>query len=474
MNQESDEQKLPIDSVSEQDKIEHVEQNESPESDITETSTQEFKIRSFLESMDKNAIIELLILRRKILGEEKYDASVETIGSYEDVLSTLLNEHSAEADRVRTAIDKIEDKSQFASKLIRDGKTILGNPVPNRSSGKGVVLSGSDAKAALAIRTGRMKRIPLYNSGFFIDIVQPDLGMLNNFFNKAQTKTDSYGRKFGVYFYFFHSLMIEEAVVELIQPLIRNSTLKNWNKGETLLRNIKHSDLKLILNALGALMFPEGFNYTHVCSNLDGTCTHYEEKVIDINKLVHHNYRKLTNANIITMQQQKEINQESLDLYQKQLGFDGKEIRHNSWGFTLKVPSIQDHLDYGRMFNGNLLNNTFVDNSSDIDRALLFSFYRVYTPYISKLTLYDENNEVDIITEDKEVIADTLAQLQESDKDSSISTALNSYISDTEISYLGYPSSTCPECGHIPKSGYDTVDPLHNFFIQSIMKLSKS
>lgn len=434
----------------------------------------EDKFRTFIESVSLKEMEDILIRRRDILGENKFKTAVGESGSYENIASTLLGEHSAEADRERDSIESIVDKSLFSTKLIHDGKTILGNQIPNRDPGRGKLVSGADAKSAVAIREGRMKRVNLYNSGFIIDINQPNLSELNLFFNRAQDLTNSYGRQFGCYFFYYNGLIIEEALVELIQPLIRNSTLHNWNRGKTLLSNIKHNDLRVILNALGALMFKDGFKFTHVCSNPTGTCTHHEELLIDINKLTHHDFRKLSDANITHMSRRIEATQSTLADYHKGLGFVGREIRHGQFGFILQVPSILDHLEYGQVFNSALLSNTFVNNPSETERSLLFAHNRILTPYVSKLVIYEDNGDVDVITTDREVIADTLAHIQESDTEFSVNRAFDDYIRDTEISHICYPAPVCPACGHTPASGYITVDPVRTFFIQSIMKLNKS
>ena len=224
------------------------------------------KIRTFFETLDKDTLTTLFEKRQTLLGDDAFVASATTSGTYDNILVTLLGEHSGEVDRINQTLPSINNPL-FSTKLVRDGTTILGATTPRKTPGRGVTVSGPDAKYTLAIRSGRMKRIPLYNSGFSIDISQPDMTMLNTFLNKAHDDTNSYGRQFGAYFFYFNDLVIKEAIVELISPLILNSTLKGWNRGNTLMRSIKLVDLKLIMNTLAALMHSDGYEFTHICTN---------------------------------------------------------------------------------------------------------------------------------------------------------------------------------------------------------------
>ena len=403
---------------------------------------------------------------------DAFVASATTSGTYDNILVTLLGEHSGEVDRINQTLPSINNPL-FSTKLVRDGTTILGATTPRKTPGRGVTVSGPDAKYTLAIRSGRMKRIPLYNSGFSIDISQPDMTMLNTFLNKAHDDTNSYGRQFGAYFFYFNDLVIKEAIVELISPLILNSTLKGWNRGNTLMRSIKLVDLKLIMNTLAALMHSDGYEFTHICTNQDAKCTHHEDLLIDLNKLARHDFRKLPEACIQHMTRKEEVTPAQLTEYHTKLGFDGREIRFGQWGFTLQVPSLLDYLEYGKIYNGSLLSSTFADDASAIKRAVLISYYRIYTPFISKLTFYDTNGAVDTITTDREAISDELAHIQEIDEESKLAEDMNKFISDTEISYICYPATPCPVCGHVPGSGYHTVDPERAFFIQSLLRLRR-
>ena len=449
--------------------------HETSEEEISPSTTEETeqptKFRLFLESLDKDSLSVLLRNRQSILGVDAFQRSAGTPDTYENLIMQLIDDHSIESDRVGDSISRVKEKTLFSNRLVREGKTVLGTMVPKKASGKGVKLSGKDARAAISIRTGRTKRVPLYNSGFCIDIAQPSLGALNSFFTEAQDKTNSYGRQLGGYFFFFHTLLIKEAIVKLISPLILNSNLQNWNRESHLLRHIRLSDLRMILNAMGALMFPEGTSYTHICQNPSGECSHTEELVVDVNKFVKYDFGKMSDSAISHMSKQEEVTQASLASYHKNLGFDGRTVRYKKWELTLQNPTISEYLEYGRIFNATLLKDIFVDNSDAVRTAIRYSYYQILTPYVSELTLYDDNNEIDMSTKDKEVISEVLSHIQEEDIEETVLKNIKDFISDSEIGYLCYPSRPCPVCNYQPGSGFYQVDPEYSFFMLSLKKL---
>ena len=436
------------------------------------------KLRIFLETIPIEDITQLLEKRRLLLGDEDFATEVETIGTYENTLTLLYNDHSVESERSIESLSRITDADRplFDQRLVQNGKTVLGSLLnPRRVSGQGKLVYGAEGRFDFAIKSGAMKRVSLYNSGFFVDIKAPTLSALNQFFTKAHNDTNQYGREFGAHFFYFNDLFIKEAVIELIEPIILNSNLRGWNRGTTLLRNIKLVDYKVILNAIAVLMFPDGFKFTHVCTNPAGTCTHHEERLIDILHLFRYNFAKLSTKCIMHMAEQKEVTAEQLAAYQTELGLGSRTIRHDThYEFELQVPSIASYLAYGKTFNGVILGSNFADNAVDIYRTLQYSYYRVYTPFISKLTFYDDKGVVDIATTDAEVISDQLAQIQANDPDLSLIKQLDGFIADTEITHIAYPAFACPVCGYIPETGYYTVDSEHAFFIMSIMRLVPS
>jgi hypothetical protein len=444
--------------------------DDTPPAEVKEVET---KLRVFFQQVSLDSLMLSMTKRLEILGKEEYDARVETPGSYENILQLAFDDYSVEAQRILDSISRIDDKSLFDNKFLRDGKVFLSAlRKPRRPHGGGKMLTGKEARVEFAIKAGEVKRVQLYNSGFYVDIEAATLDALNLFFTRAHDATNAYGREFGANFFYYNDLLIKESMIELITPLFLGSSLKHWNRGNTLLKHIKLNDLKVILTALASLMFPDGFEFTHYCTNPTGECTHHEDMLIDITKLIRHNYMKLSSDNIEHMASGTDLNQEQVAAYQESLGFS-KKIRHGIYEFELRVPSIADYLEYGKQFNGELLKSNFADNTVDVYQSLAYSYYKVYTPFIKSATIYAADGTKDNTTEDQETITWCLSRLQKSDLERKFVEDMTAYIASTEITHICYPAIPCPKCGHAPEGGYFTVDPESSFFTQSLKKLTQ-
>lgn len=441
----------------------------------TEAAPDIEQLRIFLHDADVETIIKAYEKRLEILGEDEMAARQARPGTYENLLYSAGEQQSVEAVRTLKSLGRIQDLSKLTQNLAgEDGKSILSTFMrARRASGKGKMLTGREARVEFAIKSGRAKRVALYNSGFHIDLENPRLTSLNDFFTRAYVETVQYGREFGASFFFFNDLLIKEAVVDLIIQHCMGSSMSHWNRGNNLSRYITLLDLKVILTTLSSLMFQNGFNFHHVCKNPSGHCTHSEEALIDISKFVLQDYTKLSSEAIEHMKCLENVSIEAVEKYQALVNAS-KHIRIGNVGIALKVPSLAEYLEYGKKFNAELTKSNFADDGVDIYRSLAYSYYKVYTPFVESLSLYDHNDEIDIVTKDQEVIADELGRLQDSDLERQFIKQIDEYIADTEISKICYPAVPCPSCGYAGEDshGYYSVDPENTFFTLSLKKLA--
>lgn len=409
-----------------------------------------------------------------INDEDEFIRLTNKVGTFEYAINDAINNYSVEADRIGKSIQQIVDKSRFGAKLVNaDGKPILGSgmSLAKRSNGEHT-LSGSKGKIELDIRRGRLKRIPLYNSGFYIDIVPVALNALNNFYSAIHDTIDKYGREFGVHFYLFNDLFIKESLVNLFVPLVVNSNLIGWKQGKTLLESISINDFKMILNAIVTKMHPNGFNYRHTCSNIG--CRHNTEELIDANKFIHHDFMKLPPECIAHMSSMKDVTKEDLATYRKHLNMS-YDYRQNDMEVNFSgTPSIFDYVEVGRMFNSTLIGNQFSDNNAEVYRALAFNYYRTFAPWIKSITRYNEDGIADATITDRELIMMLIDDIQTEDTERKLSDEFIKYVASTEISYLCYPVAPCPACGTVPETeaGYHPVDIEKNFFTLSVKRLN--
>ena len=422
---------------------------------------------------------ELVTIRDNIrtkLGDDKFTLLVEEIGSYVNIISAMIEEYSVDAERQQDAIVNISDKTLFDTRLVRDGKAILGSAItPRKKSLDGRMVSGTAGRAEFAISRGKVRRIPLYSSGFTIDIATPSLDALNTFFDAVFDKTRSYGRQFGAYFFMYNGLFIKQAFANLFMPYVINSSLRNWSVGNTLLQSIKITDYNTILTALAARIHELGYTYQHVCK--EDKCRHVTSEVIDIIKTIRHDFTKMNEHCITHMLAGTVSTPENLSKYYDELSHNNKSKRYKDLEFKFRVPSVQDYLDFGSQFNSALSNSQYSNNTADILRAVNYSYYRIYTPWVVEVTRYNDDDTKDVTTTDPMLIAAMLDDLQESQDDKgNFNTDILEFIASVEITHICYPITACPKCGKVPdiKSGYHTLDAEQTFFTQLVKRLTRN
>lgn len=459
--------------------VSDVEKKEPQEDDIVINPTKEEdkSIPIYLQDIPIEKLADLLETRKTLLGEEKFEELQSIKGTYENLLTALVVDYSQEAIRMTDILNKISDTSKLGQEYVVDGKTVLKSvrtPRPKTANGKNIK-DRQEARKEFAIKSGLLKRVSLYNSGFHIDLEAPRLTALNEFFTRTYVETTEYGREFGAPFFFFNDLLIKEAIADLFLKQTVDSSLKEWNRGTLLLQHISIFDMKVILTALAGMMFMDGYEFTHVCKNPSGKCTHSETALINLNKLIVTDYMKLSDAAIDHMKIEDVINVAKVAAYQKEVN-SSKEVVIGHLRLTLKVPSIAEVLAYGKVFNAELTKNNFADTNGNIYRTLTYSYYKAFTPYVEEIAYLTPEGDVDFSTVEKDAITDELGRLQDTDIKRVFEKEITDYISEREVSYIGYPAVVCPSCGYQPTEprGFCSVDPEYTFFTLSLKKLSEN
>ena len=460
-----------------QEDVKSSEQTEPPESQ----SAPQFELSLIFQAAPLDVYENILKSRYSLSGDAAFKLAVSQAGSYDNVLYRLAGEggdFSNEAQRASESIANVAKDAVFENKLVRDGKTILGSSHSHLVKHQnGRVVDGRVARAEFARRRDLTKRISLFNSGFSIDLASATNRDLNLCFSSIQEDINTYGREFGAYFYAFNDLFIKQSIVDMIIPLIHYSNFQGWDTGNTLLSTIKIHDFKVIIHSIAARMHPNGYPFKSMCTHMEdgkSVCDHVVSENIDVSKLLRHNFSKLDAEHVAHMASNAELTHASVLKYQNSLGFS-KKIKFDDLELELTVPSIQDYLDFGRQFYADLINSTTGDNTKTIFENLMHSYYRTYTPWVKTLSIITDGT-VDLVTSDKDTIAEQLDYIQSDDENQIVDSEIRKFISDTEISHIGYPVYKCPACGHVPEttSGYMTVDPVHAFFTMLLKKLTPS
>ena len=441
-----------------------------------------------LLGISRDELQQLYDTRVKQIGVQKFLMRAAESGSYEHLVWFSLNNYSTETERTQAAIEQIKDKGKFSEKLLVDGKVLLSstNFREKKPTEPKLVSGEAGMIEMLQARKGQIRRVPLYNSGFSIDIRNPNNDDLSSMMRRCRADLDEYGREFGSHFYVYADLILKRTVFDCLLEMIIGSSLRDWKKPGVLAQRIKLPDYDVILANLVGLMYPTGYpDFRHTCTRPSDSdhptgCDHVTSITADATKLILTNWSAMNEAAVSHMVKSRQgvtpITTKELNDYYKELGFEETVVTFDTYQFTMTVPSMADYFIAGEAFNSELLNEISANNRKEIYDAITFRECRLYLPWIKRLTSLTESGTVGSFTEDKTVIAFMLDTLSTEDKDKKLVHAFVDFINKSKLSMICYPIFACEQCGYTPpsKTGFLSVDPHHAFFIQSMQKLMRS
>ena len=433
------------------------------------------------------ALRKLIIDRIALEGNLKFLSQVEEVGTHSNLLYFALDANGGEVLRQKEFLDENPDP-KMDYRLMNDDKTrtILGVRAVegDKSSGKQTLSGQAGVLKLIASRKGNVRRIPLYNSGFSIDICVPTVDQISTLLRQCRLDRAHYESQIGAPFYMYFDRLLKVNFIEFLRSLIVFSTLENYQKGEVLLTSIKLADYNAIMGHIAALMFPKGYEQLrHFCTRpLDkdhpNGCDHVTEVKADLYRLIQTRYSKLDADAVAHMVRaadpQVKITQQDLVKYQTMLGFDRKApVVFGEYRFHLTTPTLADHLEAAEAFNTILLNEVEADNTNGILTAMKPRELRVFLPYIKRVEQLDEFGEVANIIDDKYVIQYILDEISGDEKIvKEFSENLRAYINDSQLTYVCYPVFECPACKYVPDipSNFFVLDAQNTFFTTALLK----
>jgi len=157
--------------------------------------------------------------------------------------------------------------------------------------------------------------------------------------------------------------------------------------------------------------------------------------------------------------------QAEIQAYQKSLDLDEEKLVVKATTFTMKVPSVAEHLDAGSIFLAEIQNEIAADNSAGQYNQLGLRYVRSFAPWITNVEVTADDGSI-LVSADRPVVIRQLERLNDAADGTVVVDAFRKYVNKTQITYVGYPTTPCPVCGHEPKteSGLHTIDPFSAFF----------
>lgn len=400
---------------------------------------------------------------------------------------------------------------------LKDLKSILTDNIPGTLEGltkkaKDPVeklLSGRKARGRIISQIQGVRRIPLWNSGFFITLKSLALGEISQFINMCINNGYVYTREMGGFFYLFSDISIKDLIMtELFPKVIMDSNLKDWNRmGKDIIKHVSLHDYDTILWALSTMMFREGVNIKHYCAEkmpgTDEICGNIDERMTDLTKLRLMNMDLITKPMIEFMNSNGKVTVDEVEKYRKNILKEYPPFRFtvdnpatgvtSHWQIDFRVPTGDEYLMYGADYNNSMVEVLGADSNSnildrdDVNSYITVNYYKILIPWFDKLhEIRDidgtgpdniictvENNPYS--SGDRSDIKDILDTLNA--ENIGLDKAIHEYVKATKITHIAYQYDTCPVCGNHPSTAIDGFIPYdvqaHFFMLCLIRQTAK-
>lgn len=328
-------------------------------------------------------------------------------------------------------------------------------------------LTGATARAAVVSRLKGMYRVQLYNSGFWLDLRPPTLIDIDSWMQSIDTEFKELGRCLGGHAHAVIDVYIKQKFFEILPHIVQRSNFEEYNDANKLVANISFHDYDTLLWAMCCMIFKDGIGAGIYCTNPD--CRYVDEhQYVDLRNICFLNTEIFNGKAMEWMTKgahagSKLLTEDDLKQYREEiLGFK-KTLTYDEGQtvYELKVPTIKEFIEESlslvskmeRLLNGNH------DISTDLaSNQLTFHLYKMLTPWVRTLSLYDEHGNLQYQIPDREAIYDSLDV--DHLENSTIYEDAGDFIRDTKISFYSATTLKCPKCGKVADMKHDNMFPL--------------
>lgn len=337
-----------------------------------------------------------------------------------------------------------------------------------KSSGE---LSGADAKIAVLARAKGLRKVHLFNSGFWVLIRPPELAELSQWFNQISTEAKDFGKIVGGHFFMFSDVFLKQKFMEILPYLIVDSNLKGF-RSMNLSKMISIQDYDVLVWAVCTLVYKTGVTINLQCTN--EKCAYEAANVtLDLEKMRFNNLSIVPQEAVGYLSKllagKEQVNTTMLKQYHKLLKLSQTFVLDDV-SYKVRVPSIDTFVSTGTKFIEMVLGAIKgTDNQIDrsLDEEVRLNLAKAYAPWVYRIeTPQFSTSDTDAIIAQMEI---------DVRKDNRLSTFISSYQFDTRISYFCYSMLECPKCHKTPSKDlhdYYPLDPTSLFFFLCSRQLS--
>lgn len=367
-------------------------------------------------------------------------------------------------------VPTLEDPTaEFHQHLQHNGVSLMAQP-PKFKPVENQNLQGERAVIRLIshLGLGTLFNVPLWHSGIWVTFKPPSESEILELNRALIADKITFGRyTYGLAYSNTTSYTIDR-LVDFALSHVYDLTAKSEDiTVDNLRQHISSQDIPSLLWGFVCTMYPRGFRYRRACVADPEKCNHVLEETLNVTKLQWTNSNALSEwqRTHMSSRQPKSKDIASINRYREELANMQKkrvlinEGLPNEIAITIKTPSVQEYVDAGHRWIGDIV--SAVDRALGADAASgernaqiirhgQASAMRQYSHWIESIE-YETN-----IINDRETIESTLDVLSADDVvRNQFITSVVDYINKSTISLIGIPAYDCPACGATQSTNID-------------------
>lgn len=338
--------------------------------------------------------------------------------------------------------------------------------------GNNAVIQGAAAVRAAALLTQYVRKINLYNSGFYIVCRAPFLSELAEYWRDCSAAVQEYGYILGQLSYLPASIYRKQAALKLIEAVTIESNLEGYNTPGMLRKAISFLDFEPILWGIGSLMFPKGLKVDHMCH--EGNCRYMESANISVNDMRYNDWTLLSADAITFTSSKKSRSLDDLKEYRTKIGtLDVSTKIDNQWSASLRIPTMEEYEEANLAYISEMAKTIQLSAMASADMYVNTKYFSILAPFASVIDYRNpENGQITHFN------GNNMAQILDALQSGSVhfSKVVDDFISRVKVTHICHTFNKCPKCGKLPSAAIGNLIPCDvesTFFTLAVSKIQE-
>lgn len=441
----------------------------------------------FLAKVGIDSVTDAIVNEEIRLGTETFLNEVLTPGTPTNTLYRFVLDTYNDSYRMQELLERLSPEARAElSTSYKDPNNPKGElrrfiakervPVGN------TLVDGTDAYEKFVAMDGVGRgRFLLYESGVGLELIVPQNSDFDTLFNMLARDEIAQYVDIGLEIYDLTVYRLRELTMTWLRQFITKCTMRSWQKPGFLERAITLTDFNVMLVYLANLCYPDGFDrfvdrcFRPIDKDHPAGCSYQKRITIAPGDLVVTRFALMTEEQLQYMADRKALTQNTLaqiNEYKRGFGFGHQVIQHRDWTITFDMPTLDRYFAVGRASYAASESVIAAGNTPGVLFDMSNKGFRNVSTYISAITRTDGDKSLtgtDPATIMKlvgKICTDDERLCDPDDPEQWLVTKIQSFIDQCNLTYIGYKSEPCPQCGWIndKAAGWSGVDPLRVFF----------